>query len=236
MALHASSADTLWRFDAEPGESLSNGDQPGPAKVSDKDLFRRGILWVRSLGIGLWMENGTVRQLVLRMPHNVPATGFGKITSAHLEMSTRDDFIAQIKQDRLPEAPWSWLQSLATLLLWIAIGYLVTLGVREQNKWTYAPTSIATIKRAEPPAVETDKTHYLIQYRDHHGDDHQARIPKNELIGPRGVGATVQVYFLADAPGKPFGGDRPRDLAFLPFVPWGIARVRGILHHPLVRS
>lgn len=222
LAVKASSADTLWRYDADPNESLFDRDSPGPSGATDEDLLRRGTLWVRSQGIGLWLTDGVVIQLLLRKTHDVPSAGVGKITASQLEMSMRDDLDIYLQQDHRRRREMSFLQRVAIVLLMIAIGNILALAMKEQSQWSRAPTVEGIVKKVEQGEAKSSKTFYVVSYKDQQENEHEARMAQTEFYIPRAVGDTVQVRYLPEAPDKPVGIARVGDIVFIRYVPWAL--------------
>ncbi len=223
-------AETVWRFDDDPDDSLPTSSQMQPSPVSDDDLLRRGTLWIRPLGLGLRLWRGHISEIYLRHPDNAPSLGVGRFTPQQLELSQRKDLPIYLSSSGQTEAVarrWFRFASSATFFALMAL--VVWKAAAYQRRWQEAPMAKATVIAAGPGGPDTIATEFVVSYRDQNGVEHQASLGLADVYVPKTVGEKVEIRYLPEAPDQPLGPGRVRDVAFVKFFPWAIAVFTGYL-------
>ena len=220
--LQVPAEDTLWRIEPEDGRPIP---ESGPASMSpsDEQLLDEGTLWFTTLGIGLGMVRGEVTTLRIRKPEGSPKRGNGPLTEAQRALSQRADLPTYLLRPlRGEKRPGGCLQSLATLALIAALGWLVWNALLYQQRWNNAPVVEGVVTDVQPPPPEPFPNDFTIAYQDEAGNPHQVVLHVADVYATRNVGDKVEIRYLPGAPDQPLGPARYRDAAFLKFVPWGV--------------
>lgn len=219
-----SSDDTLWRLDADSRQSLPTRDPSAvltlPEAALPEELLDRGTLWIRGLGLGLWMEGGQVVELFLRRPGDVPRLGCGPLMPEQLELAGRADLRQHLRARARHHRGGGWIGRVATLALMAGIGVLVWLGFRDQQRWHAAPVVEGTCTAVEEFATEGGLDVYVVEYRDGADARHTARWTLADLYVPLKVGDPVEVRYLPEAPDRPLGPFALRNVGFFQYVPY----------------
>jgi hypothetical protein len=220
--LRVPAGETLWRLEADDDQPVAP-EGSGAMILSDEVLLDRGTLWLTTLGIGLGIVRGEVTTIRLRKPEGSPRRGNGPLTDAQRALSQRSDLPTYLV--RLPGGTarrGSWIQSLATLALFAALGWLVWHAIQYQQRWNTAPVAEGEVIEVRPPPPDPFPSEFTIAYRDDAGLPHQVVLKRADVYVTQSVGEKVELRYLPEAPDQPLGPAAYRDAAFQKFVPWGI--------------
>lgn len=221
--LHVQDAETVWRLGRINDQELPDGPVP---IATDKELFKRGTLWIPHLGLGLTMLNGTIGAVCIRKPEEAPKRGHGQLTSDQRALSARSDLYTHLVGTSSllrPSSPQNrWVQRLLTLAMVIAMGFTVFRAIDYQQQWNNAVVVQASVIEVKPPPPDPFPDEYTVTYRDQADQQHQVLLKRNDVYVAPQVGETVELRYLPQAPDKPLGPARYRDASFVEFVPIGI--------------
>ena len=214
--LDVPASETLWCdfFDDEQSDKDARNAKP----KSDYDLLKSSTLWVQSLGLGLSLYYGEIETVRLCHPQSTPTHGSGHWTLRQQKLSEDgvDPELPLIPVKRRPIA------RLLLLGLFIAMGILVLKSIDMQRRWNNAPDVVAKVISVKPPPPASFPDEYTLGYVDEHGNEHQSVFRRMDIYGTPTVGDEVDIRYLPEAPNKPLGKSRFRDVGFEFAVPYGI--------------
>lgn len=219
----------FWRNDDEQTDTLPGFSPEEPLDEVDKDtprtpqqLLHSSTLWIPHLGLGLGMWKGIVNQVVLRKPEHSPTSGIAPLTQEQLELAMQQE----IPKPQAPAGPPPlWVRTLQTAsnVVYVALFIGVFLYTQQQQAaWNNAPRTPGTLVAIEPNDPKLKQDVYVFEYKDQAGKTHQARWTLADIYVPREIGSEVEVTFLPEAPDKPVGPARVRDIGMSNLFPYVI--------------
>ena len=222
--LQVTDAETLWRTTDDEEDDRTSPSETASQPPPDRDLLRRGTLWIPSLGLGLELWRGEVTLLRLRQPEDAPRTGVGALTAAQREILAREDLSDYLAGSTSVDGArgGGCLQKLLTLGLLISLGVVGWRAFDYQRRWHASPTVEGEVIAVEPPPPEPFPDKYTIAYQDLAGGQHQVVWTRNKVYGIHKVGDKIELRYLPEAPERPVNPPDVSDEAFITFLPWGI--------------
>ncbi|MGV3607100.1 MAG: hypothetical protein ACO1RA_11905 [Planctomycetaceae bacterium] len=231
LAANLTSFDgAFWRNDDEHTDTLPGFAPEEPIDENDKakpptpsQLIQHATLWIPQLGLGLGMWKGIVCQVVLRKPEHSPTSGIAPLTQEQLELAMQQE----IPKPQAPAGPAPlWVRALQVVSNVVFTALIIGLALYTQHRqttWNQAPRTRGTLVAIEPNDPKLKQDVYVFEYKDQAGNTHQARWTLADIYVPQEIGSEVEVTYLPDAPDKPIGPARVRDIGMSNLFPYIIA-------------
>lgn len=228
--LQVNAAETVWRMDDHPEDSLPSMQTAQEASATDRDLMVRGTLWIRPLGIGLKLWQGEIEEVLIRKPEWTPEHGFGQLTPIQLELSKQEDLPTELHRPFESAARARRIFRFVSGAIFFALISLVVLQAAQyQRRWQDAPKAEGEVIAVGPGGPDTIATEFTVAYQDQEGARRQVKLGIADVYVPKAVGDRVELRYLPEAPDKPLGPGRVHDAAFVKYFPWGIGILAGYL-------
>ncbi len=203
--------DTLWSVEASDQDyenGIPEADTQRITHCETLDKLRWGTLWIRSMGLGLGMNNGHVGDVSIRLPQDVPVVGCGPLDEDTLLLATdpqlQELINAEVAKYREQSASnHSALPPIRTatkiVLTFLALVLVVVpiyIMVRNYQRWSSATQVTGTIVAVEP---ETFPDFLDLEYPLPNSDVGTARIQAT-YAATRDVGGEVELLYVASDP------------------------------------
>jgi hypothetical protein len=222
--------ETLWRRWVDD-EALPEEQQAAAGPLADEELLLSGTLWITTLGLGLQQSYGEIDSLWLRQPADSPRTGLGQWTAAQRKLAVDPDLAAKIARARRgPPQPTNYWVWIVNVLAVIAAGWLVLATVRLQQRWNEAVVIEGVVVAVDPPPPEPFPDRVTVAYVDTKGVRRETLLQRADYYVASGIGDKMEIRYLLEAPDKPLGPARIRDIAF----DFAVPRVIGLFATYLV--
>lgn len=215
--------ETLWRDGSDPEDCLPENEKPATGAAAALDLLDFGVLWFTTLGLGVETDQATVLGVYLRQPEDSPRTGVGSWTEEQRIYSADPELAGKVRQNRrrmtvfgAPPTSWRWAVNLVGML---AAAWVVWSAFQLQQRWNNATVVQAEVIAVEPPPPDPFPEAATVAYSDLKGRRHEIRLERNDFYVIQGVGDTIELRYLPEAPGHPLGPVKSRDIGFDYAVP-----------------
>jgi hypothetical protein len=218
--LQVPDAETVWRTHLEADEERTSDERP---IMTDTALLDRGTLWIPALGLGLGMLGGEICTVRIRKPEESPRRGYGTLTPAQRELSASKNLSSLLIRPATETSKWQGrLQKVLGFGTAIAMMLVIFQAIEYQGRWNIATVVQGNVIDVQPPPPDPFPDEYTIDYSDPVGKQFQVVFKRRDVYVAPQVGETIEVRFLPDAPHRPLGPARYRDVAFEKYVPVGI--------------
>ncbi len=201
--------DTMWMI-SHPQDEFENGEQieEGASQVEPRKLLQDGTLWIRSLGLGLTLDNLLVDEVTLRDPTYIPAIGCGPLTEDVLALAIDPAFQQELEESerKRSQTGWAtvvnvpWIIRFPIILVAVLVVLIpVLIMIRRYIDW-----SKATEVQGQVVAVEAGMfpTYVTVEYPLPGGKLVRHDLSANH-VPARDLGTVVTLIYLPSDPEHP---------------------------------
>jgi hypothetical protein len=192
--------DTLWSMvdcDSEYTGGVPIRDELRPTSAELDQLLESGTLWIKSMGLGLYLYDGQVEALVVRRLSDVPTVGCGPLTKEAVfqavELQDEGSSREQVKRKADPAWLRKWLARLLPmpgLVLMLAPAVML---VNRFRAWQHATTVTGTVVGTIPEGPFPD--YVVVEYPYPDLSPGQIRIRVTQ-VAARQLGDEVRICYL----------------------------------------
>lgn len=198
-------------------EALSRGE------YLDEALMDEGTLWLPVVKQGLVMLHGHVKELVWRLPEDVPRFTVCGVRSSQLQLSQRPDLAAYLKYWRPRRRRMTPFQAMLTGAFVLSLIGIVVCAAQEQQAWQMASTATARVISIDHLPAGIGQKPFHVEFRDADGAAYTAGLEAADFyVAPSNPGDEVEVRYLLTEPIQVKGPARVQDAAFTRYMPWAI--------------
>ena len=222
--------ETLWRR-GDDADRLPEEEPAAAGNLADEERLSSGTLWITTLGLGIEQYYGEIYSIWLRQPADSPRTGFGQWTVAQRKLAADPDLAAKIARARRePPQPTNYWVWIVNVLAVITAGWLVLATLRLQQRWNEAVVVEGVVVAVDPPPPEPFPDRVTVAYVDTKGVRRETLLKRADFYAASGIGDKMEIRYLLEAPDKPLGPARIREIAF----DFAVPRVIGLFGMYLV--
>jgi hypothetical protein len=223
--------DTLWSMvdiDSEYDRGCPVADSLRPTTAKPMQLLDSGTLWIKSLGVGLYMGEGRVDAIALRLKSDIPKVGCGPLDPDTITSAGSPTIEQEITRHDTKRRSAPWLSHRAKRFLQSALVTLVALAA------CTAPPILLFMRyqnwknpiRVEGQVVEVHYDgpfvdHLLVQYALPDQSTKRAKV-LSTFTGAREIGQIVELYYLPSSPDHAITLQESRSEFLSGYLPYGL--------------